>query len=271
MSQPDDRKPQPESPPESHQVEPGTRDRELLRWLYTPYCAGVVYPWFIGTTVSMGIAAVAMTKISPRLAFHFGTAWAWMMCKVNWNRVRVHGRENADPSQSYVIMMNHQSQFDILAFYGHYGQQFRWVMKEELRKVPGIGWYTSAGGHVFIDRSDRAKAIASLKAAKPLLDGGISVVFFPEGTRSKDGRMRPFKKGGFMTALQMDLPILPVSISGSRHVLPASGYRSLPGPIDITFQPPIDTSHYTEDTVLDLMADTRAAIASGLTPWERGD
>jgi len=256
-------------PPE--EAEPGSRDREILRWLYTPYSLGVVWPWLAGSSVGLGALAVAMTKISPRLAFHVGTAWAWLMCRVNWNRVRVHGRDNADPSRSYVIMMNHQSQFDILAFYGHYGKQFRWVMKEELRKVPGIGWYTAAGGHVFIDRSDRAKAIASLQAARPLLDGGISVVFFPEGTRSRTGRMRPFKKGGFMMALQMDLPILPVSISGSRHVLPAGGFRSLPGPIDITIHPPIDTSTYSEETVETLMADTRAVIASGLTPWERDD
>lgn len=253
------------------EAEPGARQRELLRLLYTPYCLGVVWPWLSASTVGLGAAAVAMTKLSPRAAFHFGEAWAWLMCKVNWNKVRVQGRENMDPGTSYVIMMNHQSQFDILAFYGHFGHQFRWVMKEELRKVPGIGWYTSAGGHVFIDRSNREAAIASLNAAKPLLDGGISVVFFPEGTRSRNGRMRPFKKGGFMMALQMELPILPVSISGSRHVLPADGFRSLPGPIDITIHPPIDTSQYSEDTVEDLMADTRATIARGLTPWERGD
>jgi 1-acyl-sn-glycerol-3-phosphate acyltransferase len=256
---------------EQLEKEPGVRERELLRWLYTPYSLGVVWPWLTGSTIGLGAAAVALTKVSPRLAFHVGTAWAWLMCRVNWNKVRVHGRENADPNQSYVIMMNHQSQFDILAFYGHYGRQFRWVMKEELRKVPGIGWYTSAGGHVFIDRSDREKALASLNAAKSVLDGGISVVFFPEGTRSRNGRMRPFKKGGFMMALQMGLPILPVSISGSRYVLPADSFRPIPGRIDITLQPPIDTSQYTEETVLDLMADTRASIASGLTPWERND
>lgn len=263
MSHPDDK--------ESPEQEPGEKARELMRWLYTPYCLGVVWPWFTGTTVGMGAAAVAMTKFSPRLAFHVGTAWAWLTCRVNWNRVHVHGRENADPSQSYIIMMNHQSQFDILAFYGHYGRQFRWVMKEELRKVPGIGWYTSAGGHVFIDRSNREKALASLNKAKEVLQGGVSVVFFPEGTRSRHGRMLPFKKGGFMMALQMGLPILPVSISGSRHVLPADDFRTMPGRIDITLHPPIDTSRYNEDTVLDLMADTRAVIASALTPWERND
>ncbi|MFH2007418.1 MAG: lysophospholipid acyltransferase family protein [bacterium] len=251
--------------------EPGARRREILRWLYTPYCWSVMVPWLALSTVTLGALAVGVSKLSPRAAFHLGTLWAWLNCRVNWTWVSVKGRENAKKGASYVVMSNHQSQFDILAFYGHWGRQFRWVLKEELRKVPGIGWYCAAGGHVFIDRSDREKAFASLRAAKSLLDGGISVMFFPEGTRSKNGRMIPFKKGGFMMALQMGLPILPVSISGSRHALPSGLFRSLPGKINITIHEPIDTSRYTEETVEQLMSDTRAVIASGLTPWERGD
>jgi len=167
-------------------------------------------------------------------------------------------------------MSNHQSHFDILAFYGHWGRQFRWVMKEELRKAPGIGWYCSAGGHVFIDRSSREKAIESLKNAGPLLEGGISVVFFPEGTRSDSGRMLPLKKGGFMTALQMGLPILPVTISGSRRVLPNRTLKLLPGKINISIHPPIDTSSYNESSREELMEEVRKVIASGLSAWERG-
>jgi 1-acyl-sn-glycerol-3-phosphate acyltransferase len=144
-------------------------------------------------------------------------------------------------------------------------------MKEELRKAPGLGWYCSAGGHVFIDRSDREKAIASLKAAKPLLDGGVSVVFFPEGTRSPDGRMRDFKKGGFMMALDMGLPILPMSISFSRHVLPGRTLKLLPGYIRIQVQDPIDVTKYGHERREELMADVRKSIASGLTPWEKGE
>jgi 1-acyl-sn-glycerol-3-phosphate acyltransferase len=251
--------------------EPGEDLRELLRKAYSPYTWGVFIPYLALSTVAMGAAATLVSALSPRAAFHFGTVWSWLLCRVNPVRVRVHGRENAVPGQSYVVMSNHQSHFDILAFYGHWGRQFRWVMKEELRKAPGLGWYCAAGGHIFIDRSSREKAIESLKRAKPLLDGGVSVMFFPEGTRSKDGRIQDFKKGGFMMALDLGLPILPVSISGSRHVLPGRTLKLLPGTIDITIQEPIDVSRYGLEERDRLMADVKAAICRGLTPWERGE
>jgi 1-acyl-sn-glycerol-3-phosphate acyltransferase len=108
-------------------------------------------------------------------------------------------------------------------------------------------------------------------AAKPLLDGGISVIIFPEGTRSPDGRIGDFKKGGFMIALDMGLPILPVSISGSRHVLPNKTLKLLPGKIGIQIHKPIEASDYGPERRDQLMVDVKAAIAGGLSPWERGD
>jgi 1-acyl-sn-glycerol-3-phosphate acyltransferase len=184
--------------------------------------------------------------------------------------VRIRGREHVSPGQSYVIMSNHQSHFDILAFYGHWGRQFRWVMKHELRKVPGLGWGCAAVGHIFIDRSDREKAIASLRDAQKLLEGGVSVMFFPEGTRSRDGRMRAFKKGGFMMALEMGLPILPVTISGSRHVLPGRSMRLLPGYVRIQIHEPIQVAGRSVEDRERLMDEVAAAIRSGLSPWEQG-
>jgi len=244
--------------------------RKRLRWLYAPYTWLVFIPFLAATTISFGLVAMLLAFVAPRAAFHFGTVWSWLLCRVNFTRVRMEGRENAAPGQSYVIMSNHQSHFDILAFYGHWGRQFRWVIKKELRNIPGLGWYCSAGGHIFIDRSDREKAIESMRAARPRLQGGVSVMIFPEGTRSRDGRMREFKKGGFMMARDLELPILPVSISGSRHVLPGKTLWLLPGTIRIRIHPPIDPAAYGEDRDR-LMADVRATIASGLTPFERGE
>ncbi len=246
--------------------------RDALRLLYLPWAWGVFVPWLAVSTVSFGAAAVGLCKVSPRLAFHIGTLWSWLLCRANFTRVSVRGRENAVPGQAYVVMSNHQSHFDVLALYGHWGRQFRWVMKEELRRVPGIGWYTAAGGHVFIDRSDRQKAIESLRAAGPRLAAeGISVVFFPEGSRSQDGRLKPFKKGGFRMAEDLDLPVLPVSISGSRHVLPGKTLRLLPGHIRITFHEPIAPGDYGPERREELVAAVRERIASGLTPYERGE
>jgi len=246
--------------------------RTVLRWLYLPYAWLVFGPFLLVTTLFWGVAAVLTSKlINQRVGFHCGTIWAWCLCRVNFTWVRLSGRERTDPDQSYVIMSNHQSHFDVLAFYSSWGRQFRWVIKQELRHAPGLGWGCAAVGHIFIDRSNRERAIASLSAARPVLTNGVSVMFFPEGSRSRDGRMRPFKKGGFMMALDLGLPILPVSISGSRHVLPSRKMQISPGRIRITVHEPIDVSEYGLERRDELMADVRDKIASGLTPYERGE
>ncbi len=255
------------------QVRLGGRSRmqELLSWAFYPYTVLFYLPFLGAWTLVAGSLATLTAAASARAAFHFGTAWSWLLCRVGFVRVQVCGREHIAPGQSYVIMMNHQSNFDILAFYGHWFCQFRWVLKEQLRRVPGLGWYCAAGGHIFVDRGDHEKAIASLERAKPLLSGGISVLFFPEGTRSRDGRLRSFKKGGFILAMELGLPILPVSVSGSRKVLPRGTLRLLPGEIRLRVHPAIDVLAYGPDGREKLMADVRAVIASGLDPWERGE
>ncbi|MCK5800048.1 MAG: 1-acyl-sn-glycerol-3-phosphate acyltransferase, partial [Deltaproteobacteria bacterium] len=236
---------------------PGT----LLPLLYSPYTFGVFAPFLGASTLAWGSVATLIAQVSPRLSFHCGTAWAWSLCHANFTKVAVEGREKIDPKQSYIIMTNHQSHFDVLAFYGHWKKQFRWVMKKELRHIPGLGPACAAAGHVFIDRSSREAAIESLHNAREILDGGTSVVIFPEGTRSRDGRMGPFKKGGFMMALDTDLPILPVSISGSRGVLPAYTAKLLPGKIRLQIHDPVDVTRYGNERRDALMADVRRAIA----------
>jgi 1-acyl-sn-glycerol-3-phosphate acyltransferase len=249
--------------------EPGAARRDLLRWFYLPWTCLAFIPFLVCSTLFWGILAVLCSAVSPRVSFHCGTAWAWCLCRANFTSVRITGRRHARKDQSYVIMSNHQSHFDILAFYGHWGRQFRWVMKQELRKVPGLGWGCAAVGHIFIDRSDHERAIASLESAKAQLRDGVSVMFFPEGTRSTEGRMGAFKKGGFMMALEMGLPILPVSISGTRHVLPGKTLGLLPGRVAIQIHAPIDVRRYSVEQREALMEEVAAAIRSGLSPWER--
>ncbi len=236
----------------------------LVRVAYAPYSTLIFTPFLGISTLFWGATAWAVAQRNPHLAFHCGTIWAWCLCRANFTSVKVIGREQARPDQSYIIMCNHQSHFDALAFYGHWGRQFRWVMKQELRKVPGLGPACEAIGHIYIDRSDRQKAIASLEAARDRLEPGVSVLFFPEGSRSRDGSLGEFKKGGFIMAQTMGLPILPVTITGSQRVLPSQSLSLLPGRICIRVHRPIDTASYGEDERDRLMEDVRAAIASGL-------
>jgi len=252
-----------------NQPEPGAHLRKVLRWLWYPYILLIYTPFFCIFTVACGVVAVLLCKLSPRAAHHVANIWAWTLCRLAPIWVQINGREHLQPGQSYVLMSNHQSLYDVMAFYGHYWRQFRWVMKEQLRKVPGIGWYCSAGGHVFIDRSSQEKSLRSLQMAKQVLADGISVMFFPEGNRSNNGRMLPFKSGGFHVAQELGMPILPISISGSRHVLPKNSSRLLPGIIRIRFHPPIEVKDYPAAERRRLIADVRARIASGLSDWER--
>ncbi len=258
------------SPPDSTGARPRRRrsGRELGRWAVLPWTLAVFYPLVATTTVFWGLMAVALSFLSRRVAFYCGTVWAWCLCWAALVRVKVSGRENARQGQSFVILCNHQGDFDILALYGFLGREFRWVMKQELRSVPFLGWGCAAIGHIFVDRSSPRDAIASLDAAKPQLAGGVSVLFFPEGTRSDDGRLLPFKKGGFIMARQLGLPLLPVTISGSRRVLPKGSLLPLPGTIRVTIHPPLAQE---PDAPLEaVMADARRIIASGLARAERG-
>ena len=242
--------------------------RDLSRWLVAPWTILVFFPLVAVTTVFWGFWAVALSALSRRLAFYSGAIWAWCLCWASFVRVRVEGRALARRGQSYVILCNHQGDFDILALYGFLGRQFRWVIKQELRRVPFLGWGCAAIGHIFVDRSNSRAAIASLEAAKPRLAGGVSVLFFPEGTRSTDGRLLPFKRGGFVMARQLGLPILPVTISGSLRVLPKRCLFPRPGTIRVRFHPEIDTA--AGASLEEIVERTRAAIESGLDASERG-
>ncbi len=247
----------------------GSTWSDPLRWLVLPWTVLVFYPVVLVTTVLWGALAVAFSTVSQRVGFHCGAVWAWCLTWASFVRVRVEGRGNARRDRSYVLLINHQGDYDILALYGFLRLQFRWVIKQELRKVPFLGWGCAAIGHIFVDRSNSRRALASLEAAKPRLVGGVSVLFFPEGTRSEDGRLGPFKKGGFIMARQLDLPILPVTISGSWRVLPKGCLAPRPGTIRIRIHPPIEPADFPPGE--QLTARVREIIASGLAPEERGD
>ncbi len=236
--------------------------RDPLRWLFVPWTVLVTWPWIVVSTTVNGALAVTLSAVSQRLGFYAGVVWARSLNWATWVRVRVAGRELVQPRQSYVIMSNHQGAYDILALYGFLNLQFRWVMKQELRRVPFLGWGCAAIGHIFVDRGNSSRAIASLETAKRRLAGGVSVLFFPEGTRSDDGRLLPFKKGGFAMARQLNLPILPVSIAGSWRILPKACLFPRPGTVRVRFHAPIDPHDFPETE--ELIGRVRAAIESGL-------
>ena len=246
------------------------RRRGLGWWLYQPYKYLVYAPVVGVVTAVLSISALLLSfLVSSRTASRLSAVpWARILGTLAPMKVTVEGRENIDPEQSYVLASNHQSQFDIFLLYGWLGIDFKWVMKQELRTVPGVGMACDRLGHIFIDRSDHASAMASLEAAKQKIVNGTSVMFFPEGTRSRDGKLKRFKKGAFRMAIDLELPILPLTVTGTRDVLPADTSDLMPGSASLIIHPPLSVEGKTVEDCPALSDQVREIIASALPPDE---
>ena len=245
---------------------------KMLRILYQPYKWLIFAPYLAVSTLFFGSLTMVLAVVTnPRItSFICGTIWARLNGYLTPIRVKVTGRNHIVKTQSYVIVANHQSQYDIFVLYGWLGIDFKWVMKQELRKVPGIGIGCEKVGHIFIDRSNHEKALASLAAAKEKIVNGTSVIFFPEGTRSRDGRLGTFKKGAFKMAVDLRLPILPITIVGTRDILPTDSIDLFPGRARMIIHKPIDTAGYTDDNLDELADRARSVIESGLRETATG-
>ncbi len=242
-----------------------TAPMKTFLWiLYQPYKWLILFPFMALNTIFFGILAVALSLvINQKIGSYVGgVIWAKLNTIITPTIVRLHGKHHIDKNQSYVIVANHLSAYDIFALYGWLGMDIKWVMKKEIRKYPGIGFGSQAVGHIFIDRSSSTEAIKSINAAKKRITNGTSVIFFPEGTRSRTTELLPFKKGAFRFAYDLDLPILPVTINGTNRVFPTGTLNLFPGKIDIIVHPPIDIHEFKEDKIGELMNFTKSVIAS---------
>ncbi|MBN2178799.1 MAG: 1-acyl-sn-glycerol-3-phosphate acyltransferase [Deltaproteobacteria bacterium] len=221
---------------------------------------------FASILLFLPITISAFLSSTGNLPFTISKAWAWIMLKVTWVHPEIKGKEYIRKNQSYIIISNHQSHFDILALVTKLGMQFRWIIKKELRKIPLFGYALYKSRNIYIDRSNREKAVESIHNGVSRLPEGASIMFFAEGTRSPDGKIHPFKKGGFMTALETGFPILPVTVNGSRKILPKKSVEFHPGPIEVIVNKPINTNGYTPEKIDELIDRTRSVITSHFNP-----
>jgi 1-acyl-sn-glycerol-3-phosphate acyltransferase len=164
---------------------------------------------------------------------NYARAWAWLIIKSSGVRVALSGRDHIEEGRPHVLMANHQGAFDIFALLAYLPVNFKWVAREEIFRIPILGWAMAAAGYISIDRKGKKKAMESVERAVAKIRDGASVLVFPEGTRSPDGEIHPFKRGGFTLAVKAGVPIIPISIRGSRNVLPRSSLRVRPGRIEI--------------------------------------
>ncbi|WP_305044411.1 lysophospholipid acyltransferase family protein [Geoalkalibacter sp.] len=206
----------------------------MLRTLF--FLAGF-FPW----TLFVLLAGLPLSLLGPDTLHHWAHLWARGSLWLAGVKVRCAGAEHLRPGAAVVYMPNHQSNFDILALLACIRPPFRWLAKKELFAIPLFGTAMRRAGCIAVDRADHQSAMASMDEAARRIRAGEAVMIFPEGTRSLNGRLQPFKKGGFVTAIKAQAPIVPIAITGSGSILPKHARCLRPGTIAVTVLPPIDT------------------------------
>ena len=221
-------------------------------------------------TVFWGIPATLVAPFSGEAIVWIGRMWLSWIFRTCGVRVIVEGLDNVDRTQPYVFMSNHQSVLDIGALVLTLPVNWRFVAKRELTWVPFFGWALGLSDQIVIDRGNRASAVRSLQRAAERVRGGISVIFFPEGTRSPTGRMREFKSGGFHLAIEAQVPILPATVSGSFHLIPKRSLKVHSGTIKVVYGKPIPTRGLGVEDRHRLKDRVREAIERGYDPELQG-
>ncbi len=215
-------------------------------------------------TIALGTVSLASTIFDPRGDFGHkcARAWARLILKTTGVRVEVSGLERLDPARSYVFAANHQSIYDIPIVFTALPFQLRIVAKESLGKIPFLGWHLQRTGHLLVDRSRPGAGI--VKKMARLVGEHHSLIVFPEGTRSVDGTVARFKGGPFVLALEAHVPIVPVSIAGSRYVMKKGRLMVCPGEVSVTVHEPIETSGVSRSAVRELVDRVRKNVRTSV-------
>ncbi len=207
------------------------------------------------------IVWVGILRKSPAFMHKLVRYWGKLICLAGGITVRLEGAENLSSGQPYIFAANHQSQYDILALQGYLPVDFRWLAKKELFKVPVWGPAMKLAGYIPIDRSHGRQAMKSLTEAAQRIADGTSVIIFPEGTRSTDGTLQPFKAGGMVLAIKSGVPLVPVAINGTHEILPKGSLLVTPGKVLIRIGQPIETKDYRSSQKHELALKLHEAVA----------
>ncbi len=231
-----------------------------LNYLHSAVAIPLIYLY----TVVMGTLSLAVSFFDPegRRQHWCASTWSRMIARTAGARVRVYGAERLRAGASYVFLSTHQSYMDIPAMLGYLPAQLRIAAKREVFMIPFLGWHMTRAGHISINRAATAEAVATLQRAASEVREGVSVFLYPEGTRSRDGSLQAFKKGGFKFAVQTGLPVVPVAICGSRQVLPRDSFIFRPGEIEMHIGEPIPTQGLADAELPALMQRVRDAMES---------
>jgi len=207
---------------------------------------------FVWTSIAVSgfifsILCILSYPLSPsgRLSHRIAGLWGKVALLANWVRVKVEGLECIPGKGPYVFMSNHQGSYDIFALLGYFPFQFKYIAKKEIFSIPILGWAMKATGYISIDREGTRDTVKAMNDAAKKIQEGMSVLIFPEGSRSPDGSIQPFKKGGFTLAIKSQVPIVPVAIAGSSGIIPKGRLRVYPGSISLRVDRPVETKGLT--------------------------
>ncbi len=221
---------------------------------------------YIPLTFCLSLSALIFTLFDStgRLYHRHARLWGRLGLLVGKVKIEVAGLENVPTEGPLIFMSNHQGNFDILALLAVIPRQFAWIAKEELFRIPVFGHSMARAGYIPLDRGDGRRAFRSMELAVAKIREGKCVVIFPEGTRSPDDQLLPFKRGGFLLASKAGVPIIPVSISGSGRINPAKQFLLYPGTMKVRFGAPIITGKGAGISRDELPERVRQAIEAGL-------
>jgi len=220
--------------------------------------------------IVLGGTAAVVSLIYPGsfMTMRLGKLWSWLILRSAGIRLDIRGRHHVERDAPRIYVANHQSMVDIWVTILLLPVSTVYIAKESLFRIPFIGWSMQASGFIAIDRGNRERAIGSLRRAAERVRGGRSVCMFPEGTRSRDGKLARFKKGGFHLAQRAGVPLVPVAIAGSWRTLRPGTMRIRPGSVIVEFAPPIDPGAFGNDGLKPLIDAVHDAIADRLAAAE---
>jgi len=232
----------------------------------------IVIEYFI-VTIVLSLIALFVSLFDGRGAALHGMSrlWARIHLKTCGVKIAVSGLDNIS-SPPYIIMCNHQSALDIFALIIALPLQFKWIAKRELFFIPFLGWAMKRAGYISLDRKHPREAVKAMEDAARKIRGGVNIIIFPEGTRSKDGILLPFKKGGFSLALRARVPIVPVGITGSSRLQRKGSFiPKQKGVIYIRIGKPVETAQGNRSAKTEIMMTVRQAIEGLMTAQEQQD
>lgn len=242
----------------------------MLKYLYYPYYIFIGGPLFflslIITTTTIVIGCYL--GFGDWAARWPGFVWGRLSLWLHWCPIKIIGQEHLPKKgENYVVIANHQSMFDIFILYGYVQLPFKWILKEELRKMPFIGKACEAAKFIFVDQNNTSSIAQTMEQGKATLERGHSIFIFPEGSRTDTGKMLKFKKGAFVMASELDVPLLPVTIDGAFDILPKHSWFPKPHPITLTIHAPFSVAECGEYPANISAAARRASqeIGSALT------